>query len=197
MLWHKEGDRESQDLDIVMHPSDGDAWKALDHFDPEFARDARSVRLGLSTDGFTPYDNNSTSYSCWPVFIMSYNPPPNKCMKEGFIFLSLIIPGPKHPGKKMNVFMQSLIEEFKELWVGVKAYDSHRKREFTLCVVYLWSIHDLPTYGIWSGWCVHGRLCCPNAWGTHKHIDWSMVKRSHSFIVIDGFFHPITRFKII
>jgi hypothetical protein len=64
MLWHKEGDSDSQDPDIMMHPSDGDAWKALDRFDPEFARDARSVRLGLSTDGFTPYDNSSTSYYC-------------------------------------------------------------------------------------------------------------------------------------
>jgi hypothetical protein len=73
MLWHKEGDGESQDPDIMMHPSDGDAWKALDRFDPEFARDARSVRLGLSTDGFTPYNNSSTSYSCWPVFIVPYN----------------------------------------------------------------------------------------------------------------------------
>jgi hypothetical protein len=46
-------------------------------------------------------------------------------MKEGFIFLALIILGPKHPGKKINVFMQPLIEELKELWVGVKAYDGH------------------------------------------------------------------------
>jgi hypothetical protein len=69
-------------------------------------------------------------------------------MKEGFIFLALIILGPKHPGKKINVFMQPLIEEFKELWVGVKAYDGHQKREFTLRSVYLWSIHDLPAYGI-------------------------------------------------
>ena len=37
----------------------------------------------------------------------------------------------------------------------------------------------------------------PYAWGTHKHINWSMVKRYHSLIVIDGFFHPITRFEMI
>jgi hypothetical protein len=86
-------------------------------------------------------------------------------MKEGFIFLALIILGPKHPRKKINVFMQPWIEEFKELWVGVKAYDGHRKHKFTLRAVYLWSIHDLPTYGIWSGWCVHGRLCCPICMG--------------------------------
>jgi hypothetical protein len=107
----------------------------LDRFDPEFARDARSVRLGLSTDGFTPYNKSSTSYSCWLVLIMPYNPPPNKCMKEGFIFLALIIAGSKHHGKKVNIFMQPMIEELKELWLGVKAYDGHQKHEFTLRVV--------------------------------------------------------------
>jgi hypothetical protein len=58
-------------------------------------------------------------------------------MKEGFIFLALIIPGPKHPGKKINVFMQPLIEEFKELWVGVKAYDGHRKRIYLTCCIFV------------------------------------------------------------
>ena len=51
MRWHKEGDRQGQDPDVMVHPSDGEAWQALDRFDPEFARDPRSVRLGLSTDG--------------------------------------------------------------------------------------------------------------------------------------------------
>jgi hypothetical protein len=47
-----------------VHPSDSDAWKALDSFDPEFARDARNVRIGLTTDGFTPFSDNASSYSC-------------------------------------------------------------------------------------------------------------------------------------
>jgi hypothetical protein len=87
----------------MIHPSDGEAWEALDSFDPGFASDPRSVRLGMLTDGFTPYSTSSTSYSCWPVFMMPYNLPPTKCMKEGFMFLALIIPGPKHPGTKINV----------------------------------------------------------------------------------------------
>jgi hypothetical protein len=29
-----------------VHPSDSDAWKALDNFDVEFAQDARNVRIG-------------------------------------------------------------------------------------------------------------------------------------------------------
>jgi hypothetical protein len=151
MRWHKEGDRQDQDPDIMVHPSDGEAWQALDRFDPEFARDPRSVRLGLSMDIFTPYTNNSTSYSCWSVFMMPYNLPPNKCMKEGVLFLALIVPGPKELVTKINVFMQPLIEELKVLWQGVEAYDSHLKHSFTLRATYLWSIHDLLAYGIFSG----------------------------------------------
>jgi len=105
MRWHKEGKRDSEDSDIMSHPADGEAWQALDRFDPAFARDPRSVRLGLSTDGFEPYSTNSSPYSCWPVFIMPYNLPPNKCLKQGFIFLALVIPGPKHPKKKINMFL--------------------------------------------------------------------------------------------
>jgi hypothetical protein len=46
-----------------VHPSDGDAWKALDNFDPDFASDARNVRIGLATDGFTPFNMTAASYS--------------------------------------------------------------------------------------------------------------------------------------
>jgi hypothetical protein len=83
---------------------DAEAWHALYRFDLEFARDPRSVRLGLSIDGFQPYSSISTTYSCWSVFVMPYNLSPSKCMKEGFLFLALVILGPKEPKKQMNIF---------------------------------------------------------------------------------------------
>jgi hypothetical protein len=52
MKWHHEGKRESDDPDIMPHHVDSEAWQTLDRFDPKFARDPRSVCLGLSTDGF-------------------------------------------------------------------------------------------------------------------------------------------------
>jgi hypothetical protein len=67
-------------------------------------------------DGFQPYYTDSIPYSCWPVFIMSYNLPPNKCLKQGFIFLALVISGHKEPKKQMNIFLRPLMEELKELW---------------------------------------------------------------------------------
>jgi hypothetical protein len=161
MRWHKEGIRDSKDPDIMSHPVDAEAWHALDHFDPEFVMEHMSVSLGLSTDGFQTYNSDNNVYSCWPVFIMPYNLPPNKCLKEGFIFLTLVILGPKEPMKQMNIFLRLLMEELKELWQRVDVYDSHLKCEFNLWAAYLWSIHDYLTYGKFVGRCVHGRLNCP------------------------------------
>jgi hypothetical protein len=161
MKWHKEGKRDSEDPDIMSHPADTEAWEALDHFDPEFAWDPRSVLLGLSTDGFQPHSEASNMYSCWPIFVMPYNLPPNKCMKQGFVFLALVILGPKEPRKQMNIFLHPLFEEMKELWQGVDTYDSHLKYCFNLRTAYLWSIHDYLAYDKFAGWCVHGLLNCP------------------------------------
>jgi hypothetical protein len=58
-------------------------------------------------------------------------------MKEEVMFLALIVPGPKDPVTKINVFMELLIKELKMLWQGVEAYDSHLKCCFTLRAAYL------------------------------------------------------------
>jgi hypothetical protein len=92
---------------------------------------------------------------------MPYNLPPKKCLMEWFIFLTLVILGPKEPSKQMNIFLHPLMEELKELWQGVDAYDSHLKCRFHLRATHLWSIYDYLAYGKFIGWCVHGRLNCP------------------------------------
>jgi len=54
--WKKPG--------VMMHPSDGEAWKAFDQLFPDFANEPRNIRFGLCTDGFTPFSFNAASYSC-------------------------------------------------------------------------------------------------------------------------------------
>jgi hypothetical protein len=115
----------------------------------------------LSINGFQPHSIDSSPYSCWPVFIMPYNLPPNKCFKQLFIFLSLVILGHQELKKQMNIFLRPLIKEVKELWQGVDEHDSHLKCQFILCPAYLWSIHDYLAYDKFVGWCVHGQLNCP------------------------------------
>jgi hypothetical protein len=107
MRWHMEGKCDSEDVDIMSHPANDESWHALDHFDPEFVREPRSVHLGLSTYDFQPYNTDSSPYSCWLVFVIPYKLPPNKYLKEGFIFLALVILGPKEPKRQMNIFFPS------------------------------------------------------------------------------------------
>jgi hypothetical protein len=117
MRWHKEGECENNN--VMVHLSDGEAWKALNNFGLDFVRDARNARIGLATDGFTPFTESVVSYSCWPVFAIPYNLPPTLCMKYEHVFLCIIIPGPDNPGPQQNMMMQQLIEELKQLWAGV------------------------------------------------------------------------------
>jgi hypothetical protein len=130
MRWHKEGIRNN--TGCMSHPSNGTAWKALDHYDPSFASDPRNVRVGLATDGFTPFNSNAAPYSCWPVITIPYNLPPSLCMKDEYVFLTLIIPGPDNPGKHLNMFMEPLIDELHDLLNGVRTYDSSRKEYFNM-----------------------------------------------------------------
>jgi hypothetical protein len=64
--------------------------------------------------------------------------------------------------------MQPLVDELLSLWNGVETYDAYRKKDFTMQVAYLWSIHDFPAYGNFSGWSTHGMLACPICLGDTK-----------------------------
>jgi len=124
MIWHIK----SRNPEVVAHPADSEAWKHFNDVHPSFSLDPRNVRLGLCTNGFNPFGHSATPYSCWPVLITVYNLPPNMCMKDAYVFLSLIIPGPKSPCKEIDVFLRPLIDELKMLWTeGVMTYDVSRK----------------------------------------------------------------------
>jgi hypothetical protein len=88
--WHKEGVRENDQ--VMVHSSDSEAWKALDNFVADFTSYVRNVCIGLATDGFTPYNLSTASYSCWHVFAIPYNLSPALCMKYEYMLLCLIIP---------------------------------------------------------------------------------------------------------
>ncbi|XP_028062626.1 uncharacterized protein LOC114265957 [Camellia sinensis] len=160
MRWHNE---KRVDDDILRPPADGKAWKDFDKQHPTFSDDSRNVRLGLATDGFHPFGNMSTSYSMWPVILMPYNLPPWKCMKEPYCMMSLLIPGRSAPGRDIDVYLQPLIEELRNLWEhGVQTYDVSNGQIFRMHAAVMWTINDFPAYGNMSGWSTKGYLACPN-----------------------------------
>jgi hypothetical protein len=76
------------------------------------------------------------------------------------MFMCLIIPGPDRPGTCIDVMLKLLIEELKQLWEGVEAYDYDQKQKFNLRVTYLWLVHDFRAYNIFLGWSCNEILTC-------------------------------------
>lgn len=106
MRWHYE---HQQVEGVLEHPSDAEAWKHFDQKYPEFASESRNVRLGLCSDGFTPFGQSASPYSCWPVIVTPYNLPPWMCMSTPYLFLTMIIPGRRNPKSKIDVYLQPLM----------------------------------------------------------------------------------------
>ncbi|XP_074360362.1 uncharacterized protein LOC141700518 [Apium graveolens] len=102
------------------------------------------------------------SHSTWPIVLVNYNLPPWLCMKQENLILSTLISGPDSPKNSIDVFMQPLIAELKELWeVGVNTYDALADEDFNLRARVLWTISDFPGYAMLSGWSTKGKLGCP------------------------------------
>jgi hypothetical protein len=82
-------------------------------------------------------------------------------MKFEFMFFYLIIPGLKAPDPRINVMVKPLIEELKQLWIRVEAYDCYKKQKFNIRAAYLWSVHNFKAYDAFADWSVHTELTCP------------------------------------
>ncbi|KAM6547332.1 hypothetical protein CsatB_019008 [Cannabis sativa] len=160
MRWHKEKRVDTEG--VLRHPADAEAWKDFDKQYPDFAKEPRNIRLGFATDRFNPFGDLSNSYSMWPVILMPYNMPPWICMKRESLMMAVLIPGRRAPGKDIDVYLQPLIEELKELWEkGVRTFDVVDKTYFTMRAAVLWTISDFPAYATVSGYSTQGYKACP------------------------------------
>lgn len=82
-------------------------------------------------------------------------------MKLYSFILSMIILGEKGLGNDIDVYMEPLIYELKQLWEGVDAYDAFSQDHFNLRAALMWTINDFPAYANLSGWSTTGRFACP------------------------------------
>ncbi|KAL3679302.1 hypothetical protein R1sor_022258 [Riccia sorocarpa] len=136
--------------------SDSPAVAHIEETWPELARDPRHLRLGLASDGVSPYSIRSSTYS-----VLSW-----LATKKGFILLALIVPGPKQT-KNVDVFLQPFVEELSQLWEGVDdVFDNRthrigRDRRFVLKDILMWTMHDYPGFGAISGFQTKGYCACP------------------------------------
>ncbi|MUN56111.1 hypothetical protein GMA10_12985 [Kocuria koreensis] len=90
MVWHSENRSTDGTMRLVV---DSPAHHHIETTYPMFAQDPRNVRLGLASDGISPFGTMRSKYSCWPVVLMNYNIPPWMALQKGHIMLSLVLPG--------------------------------------------------------------------------------------------------------
>ena len=156
MTWHAFGRKNDGKL---RHPADSDTWRAMDARYPHFSSETRNIRLGVAADGFNPFRTMNTSHTTWPIILVNYNLPPWLCMRQENLILSTLISGPESPSNNIDVFMQPLISELKELWEeGIETYDSFTSQNFRLRAAVIWTISDFPGYAMLSGWSTKGKL---------------------------------------
>ena len=102
----------------------------------------------MTSNGLNPFRMMSTQYSIWPVILMTYNLPLWLCMKQLYFIVSLLILGPKAPSNDIDVFLEPLINELKELWeFSVKIYNASKNEAFILHGALICMINDFSTYG--------------------------------------------------
>ena len=78
------------------------------------------------------------------------------------MFLNILVPGPRNPKDKLDVYLQPLIHELNLLWdYGVIAFDISRNQNFQLRAALMWTISNFPAYSMFSGWSTAGLLACP------------------------------------
>ncbi|XP_039120731.1 uncharacterized protein LOC120257299 [Dioscorea cayenensis subsp. rotundata] len=159
MRWHAEHEAEEG---VMRHCSDSLAWKHFSNTHPSFAAESWNVRLGLCTDGFQPFGQSGQQFSSWPVIVTPYNLPPSMCMKEEYMFLTVIVLGPRNPKDMLDVYLQPLIAELRQLWeIGAETYDASRKNNFQMRAALMWTISDFPAFSMLSEWSTAGRKACP------------------------------------
>ncbi|KAL0367358.1 UNVERIFIED_CONTAM: hypothetical protein Sradi_3625900 [Sesamum radiatum] len=159
LLWHANYQTEEGSM---CHPSDAKAWRHFDQTHPNFTAEPRNVRLGLCTDGFAPHGHYDRTYSCWSIIFTPYNLPSRMCMSSEYMFLMMVIPGPSNLKRLINVYLEPLIEELKNLWhVGVLTRDSTMDEILKMRAALMWTVNDLPAYGMAFGWSSAGVMGCP------------------------------------
>ena len=72
-------------------------------------------------------------------------------MKNEHLMLALIVLG-RRQVKNMDVYLQPLVDELKELWDGINVYNVLRpiiaERSFTLYGICAYMTHDYPGLGV-------------------------------------------------
>jgi len=75
----------------------------------------------------------------------------------------MVIPGKHMPSKEIDVYLQLIIKDLKELWSnGIKTLDGYTNQTFEMRATIMWTVSDFPSLGSLSGCNTYSTLACPS-----------------------------------
>ena len=163
MTWHSDN---VSNYGAMRGAYDAPQWEHVRREHVAFEEDSRNLHLGMCADGVNPYSQQRSTHSMCPIMLLNYNVPPWLTIKNFFMMLSLLIPGPDAvTAEHFDVFIAPLIEELTVLWMdGVMCIDAAKWRgeaHFSLRAILLWCLHDFPAYAMVAGTSNKGYCACP------------------------------------
>lgn len=102
---------------------------------------SQDIALGLSTDGFAPF--NKRKSTTWPIILFNYNLPPDIRFHVSNILALGVIPGPKKP-QDFDSFLWPFLQELICLTHGVRSFSALEGTFFTLRAYLILVFGDIP-----------------------------------------------------
>ena len=143
--WHTSHRSESRAMWIQ---NNSIAMKHIEDTWPnKFKDEVLNLWLSIAMDGVNLYSLQNTNYYVWQVVVINNNIPPWLLVKNEHFMLALIVPS-RRQVKRMDVCLQPLINEFKQLWEGIRIYDVSRpipmERSFMVYSICAYMMHNYP-----------------------------------------------------
>ena len=96
-----------------------------DTWPEKFKDEVQILRLSIAMDGVNPNSLQNTNYSIWHIVVINNNIHPWLFVKNEHLMLALIVLA-RRQVKNMDVYLQPLVNELKELWDEINVYDVSR-----------------------------------------------------------------------
>jgi hypothetical protein len=101
-----------------------------------------------------------SDHNTWPVILTMYNIPTYLCQKRKYLFLTVLISGPKQLGIDVDVFLKLVMQEFERLWrCRELMYDTFQKQDFICRAIIFVTTNDYPALFALSGQ-IKGKTGC-------------------------------------
>jgi len=110
-------------------------------FEHRYFDSSQDIALGLSMDGFAPF--NKRKSTAWPIIVFNYNLPPEIRFHVNHILALGVVPGPKKP-QDFDSFLWPFLQELIRLACGVRSFSVLGGTFFTLRAYLILVFGDIP-----------------------------------------------------